>query len=103
MNENTKTFIGVKMVKATPMNRADYNAYRQWTLPANEDGADEGYLVEYTDGGKPNVVGHAGYVSWSPKEQFDNAHNPIPDSVTGVGVDLFFADIKAAVNSVLED
>lgn len=71
--------VGTKMVKSFPMNRADYNLYRGWTLPANENGEDEGYLVEYTDGGAPNVVNHAGYVSWSPKEQFENAYLTLPE------------------------
>lgn len=72
-----KTFVGVKAIRAFPMNRADYNAFRQWTVPTNEEGADEGYLVEYLDGGKPNVVGMAGYVSWSPKEQFEKAYQEV--------------------------
>lgn len=67
-------YLGSKRVIARPMNRAEYNVYRGWELPANEDGADEGYLVEYLDGGKPNMECHAGYVSWSPKEQFDNGY-----------------------------
>jgi hypothetical protein len=65
------------------MNRADYNTYRGWTLPADEDGSDEGYLVEYTDGGKGNDSRHAGYISWSPKEQFDAAYRSI-DVLTGM-------------------
>lgn len=69
-----KNFIGTKMLKATPMNRLAYNEYREWILPPNEDGSDEGYLVEYTDGGKPNDPRHKGYISWSPKEQFDAAY-----------------------------
>lgn len=69
-------FIGTKIILAEVMTRAAYNAFRGWTLPAGENGADEGYLVEYTDGGAPNVPGRAGYVSWSPKEQFDNAYRP---------------------------
>lgn len=60
-----------KTVQAAPMNRADYLALRGWTLPAGENGADEGYLVEYPDGGKPNVQGYANYVSWSPKDVFE--------------------------------
>lgn len=67
-------FIGTKLVLATAMTRASYNDFRGWKLPEDEDGSDDGYLVEYTDGGKPNVLTHAGYVSWSPKEQFDNAY-----------------------------
>ena len=39
------TFIGTKMVNATPMTRAQYNDFRGWQLPADENGADEGYLV----------------------------------------------------------
>lgn len=69
-----KTFTGTKTVNAKPMNRLDYNRLRGWALPANEDGADEGYLVEYTDGGKPNHPDFAGYISWSPKAQFDRAY-----------------------------
>lgn len=67
-------YIGTKLIKARPMNRADYNVYRGWELPADEDGTDEGYLVEYTDGGVANHPEHDGYISWSPKEQFDNAY-----------------------------
>jgi hypothetical protein len=66
--------VGSKEIFAVPMNRADYNTYRGWTLPDNEDGTDEGYLVEYRDGGKPNVEGHAGYVSWSPADVFNKAY-----------------------------
>lgn len=69
-----KTYIGTKIINATPMTRMAYNQFRGWTLPANENGNDEGYLVEYKDGGKPNTVKYEGYVSWSPKEQFDNAY-----------------------------
>lgn len=69
-----KRYIGTKIINAKPMNRADYNEYRNWVLPANEDGADDGYLVEYLDGGKSNDSRHAGYISWSPKEQFEGAY-----------------------------
>lgn len=69
-----KSFIGTKLINATPMTRLAYNDFRGWTLPENERGDDEGYLVEYVDGGAPNTEQYAGYVSWSPKEQFDNAY-----------------------------
>lgn len=72
-----QTFIGTKLVNAEPMNRADYNELRGWELPEDENGADEGYLVEYLDGGKPNVEGYKGYVSWSPKAQFENAYRTL--------------------------
>lgn len=74
-----KTYIGTKIINAVPMNRADYNAFRDWQLPADENGADEGYLVEYTDGDAPNTGQYAGYVSWSPKAQFEAAYLPTGD------------------------
>lgn len=72
-----QTYIGTKIVKLTPMTRAEYNAYRGWDIPADEDGTDEGYLVEYTDGGKPNDERHEGYISWSPKAQADAAYRSV--------------------------
>lgn len=72
-----ENYYGTKRIAAKPMTRAEYNQFRGWELPSNENGADDGYLVEYLDGGKPNVEGFAGYVSWSPKEQFDNAYQPL--------------------------
>lgn len=70
-------YLGTKLVRATPMDRLSYNNYRGWTLPADEDGTDEGYLVEYTDGGKPNHPHHEGYISWSPKDVFDHSYEPL--------------------------
>ena len=72
-------YIGTKIVSAKPMNRADYNIYRGWALPDDEDGSDLGYLVEYLDGGAPNDPRHAGYISWSPRAQFDAAYLCIGD------------------------
>lgn len=58
------------------MSLGDYNAKRGWTPPEGEDQTAEGYLVEYTDGGKPNHPDHSGYISWSPREQFEKAYRP---------------------------
>lgn len=69
-----KEFIGTKIINAKPMSRLDYNIFRGWELPTNENGSDEGYLVEYKDGGEPNTKEYQGYVSWSPKVQFENAY-----------------------------
>lgn len=68
--------MGHKEVAAAPMTRQEYNDYRGWELPADEDGSDEGYLVEYIDGGESNHSDHAGYVSWSPKDVFERAYRP---------------------------
>ena len=80
-------YIGTKIINAEPMTRAAYNVFRGWELPADENGDDEGYLVEYLDGGKPNTTTHAGYVSWSPKEQFDNAYRKTSGMSFGLAVE----------------
>ena len=67
-------FIGTKSVLATPMTRAEYCEYRGWKIPDDEDPNEPVYLVEYTDGGKPNDDRHDGYITMSPKEVFDNAY-----------------------------
>ncbi len=67
-------FLGTKLINAKPMNRQEYNDFRGWILPADEDGSDEGYLVEYLDGGTANTPAYSGYVSWSPKEVFEKAY-----------------------------
>ena len=69
-----KQFIGTKIINAKSMTRLEYNQFRGWTLPEDENGADEGFLVEYVDGGKANTKEFSGYVSWSPKEVFERAY-----------------------------
>ena len=89
-----KTYIGTKIITAEPMTRAAYNEYRSWELPANEDGTDEGYLVEYTDGGKPNDSRHAGYISWSPKAQFEGAYRETSGLTFGLTFGLALEMLK---------
>lgn len=69
---------GTKRLKAQPLTRGEYNQYRGWTTPEGEEPSDEGYLVECTDGGKPNDPRHAGYISWSPKDVFEQAYKEVP-------------------------
>lgn len=76
------TYIGTKIIRAKPMSRQEYNDLRGWVVPADENPADEGYLVEYLDGGKANVAGFSGYVSWSPKEVFENAYRSTTSGMT---------------------
>jgi len=89
-------FIGTKLVKSRPMTRLEYNLYREWELPANENGTDEGYLVEYMDGGKPNHPAHHGYISWSPKAQFDNAYRPSNAMTFGMALEALKQGHKVA-------
>ena len=89
-------FIGTKLIMALPMNRAEYNTYRGWELPKDENGADEGYLVEYKDGGKPNHHLHEGYISWSPKKQFENAYRKTDGISFGLAVEALKLGYKVA-------
>lgn len=75
-----KLYEGTKRLHAQPMTRGEYNAYRGWENPADENPADDGYLVEYQDGGKANDPRHAGYISWSPKDVFERSYKEIPQS-----------------------
>ena len=88
--------IGTKVVSSTPMTRAKYNEYRGWKLPTNEDGTDDGYLVEYLDGGKPNDDRHTGYISWSPKAQHDAAYRPCDAMTFGLAVEALKKGLKVA-------
>lgn len=80
-------YIGTKMIKAIAMTRAAYNDYRGWELPADEDGADAGFLVEYLDGGKGNHPDHVGYISWSPAEVFAESYRATSGMPFGLAVE----------------
>lgn len=59
-----KKYLGVKLIEAEPMTRGDYNKFKGWTIPENENPDDEGYLVKYSDD----------YISWSPEEPFEKSY-----------------------------
>ncbi len=88
--------IGSKVISSTPMTRIEYNEYRGWQLPANEDGTDAGYLVEYQDGGKPNDDRHTGCISWSPKAQHDAAYRPCNAMTFGLAIEALKKGLRVA-------
>lgn len=71
-------YIGVKAVQAMPMTRGDYNDFRGWTIPENENPLDQGYLIEYKDG----------YKSWCPKKQFEEANRAVDHLTFGHALEL---------------
>lgn len=83
-------YIGVKLINAKPMNRLAYNQLRGWEVPDDENPDDEGFLVEYLDGGKPNHKDFEGYISWSPKDVFERAYGP----TTGMSFGLALEALK---------
>jgi len=66
---------GFLLVAAKPvrMSRQEYCIYRGWELPANEWGADIGYLMEYESAGEKNHPDHAAYISWLPEFVYQRA------------------------------
>lgn len=62
-----RQYINVEQVEAKKMTRGDYNNYRGWTVPTDENPADEGYLVKHSDN----------YVSWIAKDEFEKTYNVV--------------------------
>lgn len=91
-----KMFIGVKMVTALAMTRLEYNVYRDWVLPSDENGADEGFLVEYPNGSGGNHPDHEGYISWCPKAQFEEANRACDAMPFGHAIEAARKGLKIA-------
>lgn len=72
-----KNYVGTKQLKAQPMNLGDYNTKRGWQIPENENPDRKGYFVEYADG----------YVSWSPKEVFEESYKETSGLTFGLAVE----------------
>ena len=81
-----KRYIGTKMIEAKEMSRGEYNKYRGWEMPENENPEDKGYLVKYSDG----------YESWSPKKQFENAYRDCMGMNFGIALELMKKGCKVA-------
>ncbi|MEC4091606.1 DUF2829 domain-containing protein [Pseudoalteromonas rubra] len=79
-------YFGRKLVKAVPMTKEHFDFYIQSPNPAAPIGElpvrqAPGYMVEYLDGGRPNDPRHTGYISWCPKEAFENANQDVNEGV----------------------
>lgn len=59
-----------KIVNAIPMTRLEYNEFRGWEVPDDENGSDDGFLIE-TIGGFKNTQTYKGFVQWLPTTQFE--------------------------------
>ncbi len=72
-------YIGTKLIEAKEMNLGDYNKFKGWTIPENEDPKTEGYMVKYSDD----------YISWSPKDVLEKSYLKVEDNhnlLSGVSV-----------------
>lgn len=72
-----KKYLGVKQIEAEPLNLGDYNKFRGWKIPSNEDPKKEGYKIVYPDG----------HISWSPKEVFDKAYRETTALTFGLAIE----------------
>ena len=81
-----KRYIGTKIIKARPMTRGDYNDYRGWQIPADEDPLDEGYLMEYENG----------HVQWLPKEMFETDYKECNSMTFGFAIEAMKKGKKVA-------
>ena len=81
-----KDYIGVKVVAAEPMSRGEYNAYRGWKIPSDENPEDEGYHIRYPDG----------YESWCPKKQFNEAYRKCDNMTFGIAIEAMKKGNKVA-------
>ena len=98
-----KQYTGTKVVNAKPMTRQEYNDFRGWQVPEDENPTDEGYLVEYTDGGKPNTSDYDGYVSWSPKAIFEQSYLPSSHPIDRMAIEnMQLLERLKALDTLLE-
>lgn len=77
-------YMGFNLVEAKPMNLGEYNKFRGWTIPADEDPNRDGYLVE-----------HWSHSTWSPKDMFESTYmkvNPNPSLASGVSISVEMVD-----------
>lgn len=62
-----KNYIGVKIVKAEPMTKGEFEKMRGAVSSMLEVDTTPGYMVKYPDG----------YLSWSPKSVFEKAYREL--------------------------
>ena len=79
-------YIGTKLVEAKPMNRCEYNLYRGWQLPEDENPNDEGYLVISADG----------YETWTPKAKFEADYRSTEGMPFGSAIELMKSGFRVA-------
>ena len=97
-----KQYTGTKVVNATPMTRQEYNDLRGWQVTSDENPLDEGYLVEDADAA-PNTTTHKGYLSWTPKDMFENSYLPSEHPIDRMAIEnMQLLERLKALDTLLE-
>lgn len=83
MSETT-LYGAASVCSAVPMTRGEYNAYRGWSMPPDEQPDEPGYLRSLAE--------DPSYATWTPKHIFDKSFKSLSDGVSyGVAVDLLLS------------
>ena len=86
-----KQYIGVKIIKAKPGTMAEAQAIKshfpsKMIKDSIQDKEPDGYIVEYADG----------YISWSPKDVFEEAYRPCDNMTFGLAIEAMKKGKKVA-------
>lgn len=86
MDDNMKTYIGVKIIDAQTMKLGEYKRFSGHPLEDFEKPEWDGYMVRYPDG----------YISWSPKETFEEAYREKHGLTFGLAIEAMKKGYKVA-------
>ena len=81
-----KEYIGVKLIKAIPMTKANAKLTLNQTIRSHHKQNHPGYLVEYTDG----------YQAWSPADVFEEAYRLTNGMNFGLAIEAMKKGYKVA-------
>jgi len=79
-------YIGTKILKAKPITLGDYNTYRGWIIPEDEDPNDKGYLVK----------DESGRESFLPEETFNRDYSKTDAMTFGLAIEAMKKGHKVA-------
>lgn len=81
-----KRYVGTKIIMAKPMTRGEYNIYRGWKIPENENPGDEGYLVKEQNN----------HETWMPKRVFEETYKQSETMTFGLAIEAMKKGYKVA-------
>jgi hypothetical protein len=90
-----KTYIGTKVIKATPMTKSQYNLQHQRNVAGDDIDGYLSYQLGILDA--QGVLQEDGYFSWSPKDVFDAAYRVTTGVPFGLALEAMKAGRKANV------
>ena len=86
MSKKMKKYIGVKVIEATPMIYLDFCKEQSKECESNIEPMLDGFKVKYPDG----------YISWSPKEVFEEAYRETDGITFGLAIEALKKGMRVA-------